>query len=73
MTGRGLSVEQLRATNPVCSLLPLVLADEQRLGRVERAADGTWKASDAFVAEFGQALSALSPLTRRTYRRERPT
>jgi len=59
----GLTVEQLARSNPMRGFLTEVLRDEQRLGRIERTADGTWKAAPSFVAEYAAAFSNLGPIT----------
>ena len=68
MTTRGLTLAQLTETNPMRAHLAEVLRDEQRLGRVERASDGSWRASESLVNEFGGAFGYLGgpwPTTRK--------
>lgn len=59
----GLTTEELIASNPMRAYLSDVLRDEQRSGRIERAADGTWMASAALVARYGRAFGDLTSLT----------
>jgi hypothetical protein len=60
---QGLRTEQLARTNPMRAYLGDVLRDEQRLGRVERTADGMWRATPALVETFASAFSHLGQLS----------
>lgn len=55
----GLTVEEIVASNPLPSFVVSVLADEERLGHIERTPDGGWRVAPDFAAEHAAALSNL--------------
>lgn len=60
MTRRGLTTEELRASNLVPCRLAEVLRDEERRGNVERRGE-EWVATEGLVRAYGQAFAYVQP------------
>jgi hypothetical protein len=55
----GLTTEQIVARNPLPRFVPVVLADEQRRGRVELVG-GRWRLTEAFIETYWAAFGCLT-------------